>query len=194
MTNELTDFQKQVISKKLDALRADYPVKALRLLMEDGTEWKIGNFPELTNVETKPPAAKLKRKRRVQVLEGKEFGRLSDMLRPWIELAMKYPEQKLCLRKHDLEGEDAMRCTRAISSMVGGFVGPGKVRTWTVVNEEGERDTLYFIYNGPAIEPENLKFWRRGVYNPEVRVVTRQYAVQPASQSGAINGADKNGI
>lgn len=197
MTTEtlpLTSLQKQVISKKLDALRADYPVKAFRILMEDGTEWKVGEFPNPEKFDDRYPVPKRGKKGRPRVLEGKEFGQLSRILRPWVELAMQNPNEWIVLRPSDLEGENVMRCSRTISSMIGSLVGPGKARTRTDRNpENGEEAKVSFMYTGPAIAPTELRFWRNGEYHPEINRVTR-LAAQPASQSDATNGANNNGI
>lgn len=128
MVRELTELQKATVSRRLDALRADFPVAALRLLMEDGTEWKIGEFP--APVVEAPP-----KKKHTRAKHKYEPGLLQRLCEPWVKLLIENPNEPVRLRQSDFPGVQLDSAQSNIVALAANQVGKGCVTTRTVPDE-----------------------------------------------------------
>jgi hypothetical protein len=155
----------------------------LRLLCEDGTEWKVGEFPE----QKKPAKEEKRRERgpRLRSAKGTVYGHLTDVMKPWIVLAMENPQEVIKIRAEDVDGETLVRCSGAFASIIGCYMGPRNTTTWRAKDDEGE-EVLFVKYTGPRIERHALEYLRKGVVVPHLHAnFLARNAVTTASRSDA---------
>lgn len=158
---ELSDMDKAVISKRLDALRADYPVIALRLLMADGTEWKVGQFPEPAPAVAAQPA-KPKRTRRRSITE---LGLVSKLAMPWVKLLMDYPGEVLTIRTHEFPGIELKQAQSALPSLINNMTG--QKHTCSTVSRFDTTTQEFVVYAVYHPEPGRAVTILRGLgYRP----------------------------
>lgn len=172
-TKELTTMQKALVSKRLDALRADFPVQALRVLMEDGSEWIVGEFPQ-QQPQPHPTASRSKKGHtRKRVADGKRVGELARLTWPFVALLMQFPNEVMKMRMSDFPGEDdPCRIMSSITAQAGTLLGKGKVRTWREYDSNGD----FFIM--AEHKPEGMPNRRR----------TKEEIAKARAQQPQVNG------
>lgn len=132
----LSELDKKVISKRLDALRADYPVSAARILFADGSEWKVGDFPQ---PQATSKQAKSKRSRKY--VEGYVIGTMARLGMPWIELAAENPGEEVRVRLSDFPSElglTAPRLQGAMSAQAANKYGKGSFTVFVRKQPDGD--------------------------------------------------------
>ena len=136
----LTELQRKTLEKRLAALKADYPIKGLKLVMADGERVTWGELP----AEAMPQAPK---KPKRQYLGDFALGELSRKCIPWIELAYESKGELIKIRKDDFPGVDLERISRCMSGYAVNHYGRGTFSIRKVAD-----DTDGFAYIIKALE------------------------------------------
>lgn len=200
-SGQLTELQQTLLLRRMAGIMSDFDVQGILVLHRDGTKNELGTTKTapIPEVSAKPP-----RKRRT-LPEGYKLGTLSTLCRPWLELAVAFPDETIIIRLEDIQTPEVPTLNLrqflcSLSSLAVARQGKGRMTTRLVRDVNGEEVAQVTAHKNPTKRDYHTSTYPQGKQSPGLYAgkVTPSESAEEATASRYGAGAnfmrESNGI